>query len=305
MQNAEVENSAVTGGKILNVHEAHKLIIEQQKRIDELEALNKELQAEYTEIKESLKDSMNQIKEVRQEITKNADDVQFTRNHAAKLQHEIKTMKKPQRTSAKKRELENAQARIGELETELETTHAEASELDTQLKQVKLENEQLQAIGNMARETTDRWEQMYQTSQAESLARQKKIEQLEAQGGAPGQFAGQQKMVDTPPADPQGGQMGFPINMGVGEQVSSQQQTLDTPTDPQGGFAFGMGDHQQVSRSEGGQFDEAMAHLPDFNPATLNQPGLDQFDPYGYQQQGYMPPDLNQWQGGYGFNFQP
>ncbi|KAI1206856.1 uncharacterized protein F4807DRAFT_463255 [Annulohypoxylon truncatum] len=217
----------------------------------QLEQRNAEMQKEIAELREALRAQQNEATELREMFAETTRDIQFARNHAAKLQHEIKSLEKPRRTSARKRELEGAHARVREVEAELQ--------------QARFENAQLQQMGRNLQNGSDYWKQLYEASQAESLERQEKVEQLQTENAALTMLAGQQQPVATPPAEPQ-------VNVDL---------------------AFDMGGDQQVPGMQADQINEAMEELP----------AMGQMGSFGYQQ-AYVLADPGAWQGGYDFNYQ-
>ncbi|KAI1452380.1 hypothetical protein F4805DRAFT_472427 [Annulohypoxylon moriforme] len=260
--------------------------------IAQLRNHNADLLAALAQDKADIAIIKGEFEELKQMVKERDAEIEFTRNHAAKIQHGLNSLKKPKRTSNKQREIENTQARVRELEAELE--------------RAKAENGQLQ-------QSSEHYKQLYEASQAESLQRQNKVEQLEALNANLGMYTGQQS-VDTPPAEPQGGDVDLAFSMGVGQSASpynanlgmcTGQQSVDTPpAEPQGGdidpaFAMGVGQSvtPQAQASQVAQVPQA-AQPVQYGGVMNQMPTMGQTQPYNYQQ-AYMPPGSNPWQGGY------
>ncbi|KAI2465227.1 hypothetical protein F4781DRAFT_435668 [Annulohypoxylon bovei var. microspora] len=177
----------------------------------QLQKRNEELEKEILALREMLEPLANESKELRVLLKENVADIRSARHHTARLQGEINILKKPRRTSARKRELESSQARVRELETELDNT--------------KLQNNQLQQMGMNMQNSSEYWKQLYEASQTESQERQRKIEQLEVQNASLSMFLGPQQPVTTPPEEVQGNNMAIAYNLGGDAQVASQAQT--------------------------------------------------------------------------------
>ncbi|XDG01612.1 hypothetical protein ABKA04_001227 [Annulohypoxylon sp. FPYF3050] len=214
MDNTKADNSLPPTGTMHNVPQATSCPDHCQ-----LKKRNDELQKELIELREFLQRCVEEAKELREELKEPLEDVSRVKVQAAKLQHEVKVLQKPRRTTQRKRDLDQAVARVTEVEKLLETANTE--------------NNQLKDTSQRSQQEAAHWSAMYQGSIARSIELEQRIHQLEETNAALAAIAGNQQPLDAPAlANAQGmNDLGFEFDMGANTQMSSQPQG-EQPNDP-------------------------------------------------------------------------
>ncbi|KAI0891214.1 hypothetical protein F4806DRAFT_501231 [Annulohypoxylon nitens] len=178
-----------------------------------LEEHNAELKKALADVRASLEAYQKESSELRETFVGLKQDAQFVKNQAAKIQGEVKMFSKPRRTTQRKRDLDQAQARVGELEKQLEN--------------VKKENADLRQMVGQANNASANWQGQYEALQAQNQERCARIAQLEAENAALGMLAGQELPLDTPPMEYQ-----YPMDLGADFAVDAPASQPSQATQP-------------------------------------------------------------------------
>ncbi|KAI1091758.1 hypothetical protein F5B19DRAFT_502929 [Rostrohypoxylon terebratum] len=215
-----------------------------------LEHHNAELKAALDVVRASLEAYQKEAREIRETFEGLKKDAAFAKNHAARIQGEMKNLQKTRRTSQRKRELDETHARVRELEAELQ--------------QVRQENADLRQMAQQSHSASDNWRGQYHALQARSVEERNRIAQLEAQNTALGMFSGQQLPVDTPPMDPPFAGLDLDFDLGGDAQASLQDQSqqpggsMAQPAnfDQFGGYGYQQADIAHDPNAYQGAFDD-------------------------------------------------
>lgn len=132
-----------------------------------LEEHNAELKKALADVRASLEAYKKESQELRETFVGLKEDAQFVKNQAAKIQGEVKIFSKPRRTTQRKRDLDQAQARVKELEE--------------QLGNVQKENANLRQIVSQANNASANLQGQYEALQAQNQERCARIAQLETE----------------------------------------------------------------------------------------------------------------------------